>query len=169
MRPGPGQPVAGRALRRGDVHARVRQMLTLERLCGRLPRIIDQLTARPGITLDNDGDLRAVVGALLLLDFDDVRCEPWPAPGGPPEALVLGVEGIALLASSAAADMDLASLMVEIAADRDLCQARSLRALVRFLYDPAGRVSRARDLEHALSDDRDGVTVRVVVAPKKPN
>lgn len=162
----PDPPVTGRPLS-GAVHARVRQMLTLERLCARVPRVIASLAARPGLVVAGDGDLRAVLYALLLIDFDDVRVEPWPAPGRPSEALILGLERSAVLAASAGADVDFAALMAESVVDGALCRERGLRALVRFLYDPAGHVSRPRDLERALGGDRDGLSVRVVVAPQR--
>ena len=40
------------------------------------------------------------------------------------------------------------------------------RTLVCFVYDPEGRIANPRSVESNLSGERDGITVRVIIAPK---
>ncbi len=40
------------------------------------------------------------------------------------------------------------------------------RTLVCFVYDPEGRIASPRSVESNLSGERDGITVRVIIAPK---
>ena len=40
------------------------------------------------------------------------------------------------------------------------------RTLVCFVYDPEGRIANPRGIENDLSGDKDGLTVRVIIAPK---
>ncbi len=40
------------------------------------------------------------------------------------------------------------------------------RTLVCFVYDPEGRIANPRGIENDLSGDKEGLTVRVIIAPK---
>jgi hypothetical protein len=54
-------------------------------------------------------------------------------------------------------------LMVDI---QKYQQHPDCRTLICFVYDPEGRIANPRGLENDLSGDKNGLTVRVIIAPK---
>lgn len=162
--------------RRSAVQARIRDMLVLERLCSRFPRVVERLRVRTGqrptLRVEDETDVQDLLHALLVLEYDDVRPEVWTppyAPGRPRTDFFLALEQIVLVARLCGPDETAGLLREQLASDCARYRPRpGCRTLVCFLYDPDGRLPNPRSLEADLSQDADGLTVRVLIARPQP-
>lgn len=162
------------ALARTGVQARIRQMLVLERLCTRLPRVAAQLAERyddrPTFRLGDEHDLQDLTHALLALEHDDIRVLSWTpdyAGGRARRDFWLKLESIVFEARWAWPGLDAGTLAAQLAADLQAHRQRTAcTALVCLMYDPDGFCADPRGAEHALSRDQAGVVVRVFIAPR---
>ena len=158
------------------LHEHVRQMLMLERLCSRFHDVVLQLRSRQGqretFPLEDDHDLQYLLHALLILDHEDIRPQAWTPPysgGSPRTDLLLRLEKIIVAARMARAGFEVKDFIEQLPADiQHYMLHPDCRTLVCFVYDPEGRFEKARELENELSGDRDGLKVRVIIAPKNP-
>lgn len=152
---------------KSGVQERVRHMLVVERLCSRFHLIAQQLPSR--FRVENERDVQDLLRALLVLEHDDIRPQTWTpgyAEGNARTDFLLRLEQIVLEARLAQDRLDAAMLNEQLAIDiRQHAQQPDCKTLVCFIYDPAGRVANPRAIEHELSGERDGLTVRVIIAP----
>lgn len=156
------------------LHERVRQMLMLERLCTRFHLVARQLQSRHGnretLQVEDVYDTQDLLHALLVLEHDDVRPDVWTpsyAGGGSRTDFFLGLEQIVIVAKIAGDGLGASQLGEQLSVDiQKHKQHPGCRTLVCFIYDPEGRMADPRGIENDLSGDRDGLTVRVIIAPK---
>ncbi len=149
-------------------------MLTLERLCTRFHLVAGQLrsrhSSRPTLLVQDEEDVLDLMHALLTLDHDDIRVEEWTpsyAGGSPRLDFHLPLEQIVVEARMARSGIGAKELGGQLAVDIHRHGEHSdCRTLVCFVYDPEGRIADPRGLENELSGDKDGLTLRVIVAPK---
>jgi hypothetical protein len=158
------------------LHEHVRQMLTIERLCSRFHLVARQLRSRHGhrdtLHVEDEYDVRDLLHALLTLEHDDVRPEEWTpsyAGGISRVDFLLTLERIVIEARKARSGLGASELGEELALDiQKHKQHPDCRTLVCFVYDPEGQIANPRGVENDLSGDKDGLTVRVIIAPKRP-
>jgi hypothetical protein len=159
---------------KGVVHEHVRHMLLIERMCARFHRVARQLQSRHDhratLHVADEYDLRDLLHALLLLEYDDIRPEAWTpdyADGTPRIDFLLKLEQIVIAARQAQPGFGTKELAAQLPLDIEhYRQHPDCRTLVCFVYDPDGRIAYPRGLERELSGDRAGLTVRVIIAPK---
>ncbi len=162
------------ATRPTGVQTRIRQMLVLERLSTRLPRVAAQLTRRhddrPTLRLDDEHDLQDLAHAMLALEHDDIRVLSWApdyAEGRERRDFWLKLESVVFEARWAWPGLDAEALGAQLTADRLVHRPRTgCTALACLIYDPDGLCAAPRAIEQALSRDVEGVTVRVFIAPR---
>ena len=160
--------------RKSLVHARVRQMLMLERLCSRFHLVAQQLRSRhdhrPTLDVQDEYDVRDLLHALLVVEHDDIRLETWTpsyAGGKSRTDFILRLEQIVVTARMVKDKLGAKELGEQLSVDvQKYKQHPDCRTLVCFFYDPARQLAYPHGLESELSGERDGLTVRVIVAPK---
>lgn len=176
MRKRQGNEAMGeRSPTKGAVQARIRQMLTLERICTRFHAVAGQLQSRHAgretLRVSDEHDVCDLLRALLTLEYDDIRAETWRPgylSGGSRTDFVLKLEQIVVEAKKTRPGLGAKELGEELAADvQKHRQHADCRTLVCFVYDPDGLIPDPRELEHQLSGERDGLTRRVIVAPRR--
>jgi hypothetical protein len=149
-------------------------MLVIERLCSRFHLVARQLRLRRGnretLRVEDEADVQDLLRALLVLDHEDIRPIAWTPEyaGGTPRAdFLLKLEQVVIEARLARGGWQAAELRQELAVDiRAHTQLPDCKTLVCFVYDPEGRIANPRAIEEELSGDRDGLAVRVIIAPQ---
>ena len=152
----------------------IRQMLMLERLCSRFHLVARQLRSRHGhrdtLHVEDEYDVQDLLHALLTLEHDDIRLEEWtPSYTGGSSRMdfLLKLERIVIEAKKTRSDLGARELGEQLLVDTQKYQQYpDCRTLVCFVYDPEGRIANPRGIENDLSGDKDGLTVRVIIAPK---
>ncbi len=153
---------------------RVRQMLVLERLCARFPLVVEQLQlrydGRSTLRVQDVYDVQDLLRALLTLEHEDVRpvvSTPSYAGGRPRTAFLLKLEQIVVESKVAGDDMGAEELEQQLAVDvQENRQHPECTLLVCFVFDPRRRLAKPHELEDALSGERDGLKVRILISPK---
>lgn len=156
------------------LHEHVRQMLQLERLCSRFHLVARQLRSRYGnrdtLQVEDEYDVQDLLHALLTLEHDDIRVEEWVpsyAGGCLRKDFLLELEQIVIVAKKAVSGLGVRELGEQLGVDIRKYQGYpDCRTLVCFVYDPDRRLTNPRGVENELSGEQDGLTVRVLVAPK---
>ena len=156
------------------LHERVRQMLTLERLCSRFPLVARQLESRHGgrdtFHVKDEYDVRDLLHALLTLEYDDIWLEEWTPPyagGNPQTDFLLKLEQIVLEAKMIRSDWGAGELEEQLTLDiKKYNQRPDCRTLVCFVYDPEERIANPHEIENHLGRDRDGLAVRIIIASR---
>ena len=175
MRQPPSNRREGEKFRtKSDLHEHVRRMLTLERLCSRFPLVASQLQSRHGdrttFHVDDEYDVRDLLHALLILEHDDVKPEVWtPDDAGtrPRTDFLLTLSQIAIAAKMTRRGWGTKELVEELEGDILKYKGHPVcRTLVCFVYDPEGQIDNPRGIENEHSGEKEGLTVRVIIAPK---
>jgi hypothetical protein len=156
------------------LHEHVRQMLALERLCARFHLVVRQLQSRYDhrntLLVEDEYDVQDLLHALLTLDYDDIRLEEWMpsyAGGSSRQDFLLKLEHIVLVAKKMRDGLGVKELADQLTVDiQQYQQHPDCKTLVCFIYDPEKRLANPRGIENDLSGDKDGFTVRVIIAPK---
>ena len=156
------------------LHERIRHMLVLERLCARFHRVTMQLQSRHSqrapLRVEDEYDVQDLLQALLTLEYDDIRPEVWTpsyAGGSARMDFLLKLEQIVVAEKKTRSDLGATELGEQLPVDIQKYQSRpDCATLVCFVYDPEGRIANPRGVENELSRDVDGLTVRVIIAPK---
>jgi len=159
---------------KGALHEHVRQILMLERLCSRFHAIATQLQSRTGgratLRVEDEDDVRDLLRALLILEHEDIRPQVWTpnyAEGSPRMDFLLRIERMVVVARMARDGWGTGELKAQLAEDIQHYRERpECGTLVYFVYDPERRIPKPRGVETSLSDEVDGLTVRVIIAPK---
>jgi hypothetical protein len=154
----------------------VRKMVMIEHLCSRFHLVASQLGKRHGeratLHVEDEYDVQDLLHALLILEHDDVRPEVWtPGYAGarPRTDFFLTLAQIAITAKMTRSGWGLKELVEELGLDILKYKGHpDCRTLVCFIYDPEGRIDNPRAIESEQSGDKDGLTVRVIIAPKRP-
>jgi hypothetical protein len=154
--------------------ARASPLQHVSRLVERFHRVAKRLRARHDkrATLDvkDEYDVQDLLHALLTLHFDDIRPEEWtPSYAGKSSRMdfLLKAEQVVIevkMTRDSLGEKEVGDqLIVDIARYR---VHPDCKTLICFVYDPLGRIGNPDGLESDLSGVRDGVTVKVVIAPK---
>ncbi len=159
---------------KGSLHEHVRQMVMLERLCFRFHLVAEQLRFRhdhrESLRVEDEYDARDLLQALLTLDHDDIGLEEWTptyAGGSARRDFLLRKERILIEARKTRSGWGAQELKEQLLLDiQKYSQRPDCKTLVCFVYDPDGRIADPIGLENELSGERDGLTVRVIIAPK---
>jgi len=157
------------------LHAHVRQMLVLERLCSRFHLVARQLQLRHGnrntLQVEDEYDVQDLLRALLTLEHDDIRPQEWtPSYASSPRTdFLLKLEYVVIEAKKTRSDFGTRELGEQLTVDIQKYKDHpDCRTLVCFVYDPEGRIANPHEIEHDLSGDKDGLAVRVIIAPAGP-
>jgi len=106
----------------------------------------------------------------LRIYFDDIRPEEWTpsyAGGCSRMDFLLKKEKIVIEVKKTRKGLSAKEIGEQLIIDIAKYQAHGdCETLICFAYDPEGRISNPRGLEHDLNMKRDGFQVRVIVAPK---
>lgn len=159
---------------KGALQEHVRQMFKLERLCLRFHLVATQLRSRHGdrdtLHVEDEYDVQDLLHALLTLEHDDVRSEEWTpgyAGGNSRTDFLLQREQIIIETKKARSGLGARELGEQLMADiQKHKQHPDCRTLVCFVYDPEGQIANPRGMENDLSRETDGLSVRVIIAPK---
>jgi hypothetical protein len=159
---------------KGALQEHVRQMFMLERLCLRFHLVATQLRSRHGdrdtLRMEDEYDAQDLLHALLTLEHDDVRSEEWTpgyAGGSSRTDFLLKKEQIVVEAKKTRRGLGARELGEQLIADiQKYKQHPDCKTLVCFVYDPEGQIANPRRIENDLSRDTDGLSVRVIIAPK---
>lgn len=157
------------------VHERIRRMLEIERLCTRFHLIAGQLQSRHNnrdtLRVEDEYDIRDLLHALLILDYDDIRPETWTpdyAGGSSRIDFHLKLEKIVIEAKMACDGFTAGELGEQLRVDvQKYQQYPDCGTLICFVYDPKRCIANPRGIENELSGDIDELTVRVIIAPKR--
>jgi hypothetical protein len=167
--------IAGETVQtKSALQERIRQMLMLERLCSRFHLVARQLRSRHSnrdtLPVEDEYDVQDLLHALLTLEHDDIRPEEWTpsyAGGSSRMDFLLKLEQIVIEAKKTRSGLGTKELEEQLIVDiQKYKQHPDCRTLVCFVYDPEGRIANPRALEDDLSGDKDGLAVRVIIAPK---
>ncbi len=119
--------------------------------------------------MEDEYDVQDLLHALLTLEHDDVRSEEWTpsyAGGSSRTDFLLKLEQIVIEAKKTRSGFGARELGEQLMVDiQKYEQHPDCRTLVCFVYDPEGRIANPRGIENDLGGDRDGLTVRVIIAP----
>lgn len=161
--------------RRHDPPAGATAFETLERLSNRFHRVALQLRTRrkgrPAVVIADEYDVQYLMGALLALEFEDVRPEdsvPSQAGANARIDFVLRREGVGVEAKCTRDNLGDAEVGAELAVDVVRYQKHpDCRSLFCFVYDPEHRIKNPRGLEDDLTSDKYGMPVVVRVRPTR--
>lgn len=125
---------------------------------------------RPTLDVADEYDVQDLVDAVLKIDFDDIRCEEWtPSYAGGASRLdfLLKNEQIVVEVKKTRPGLKVRGVGDQLLIDIGRYRSHpDCRMLVCFVYDPEGLIENPVGLENDLSGQRDGLEVRVIVAPK---
>lgn len=151
-----------------EPHARLEALL--ERFHQTALLLKERPQKRPPLLMDDEYDVQYLLGALLTVEFGDVREEeytPSYAGGNARIDFLLAEHGIAVEVKRTRDTLRSREIGQELLVDIKRYAAHpSVRALVCFVYDPDGFIKNVRglvgDLEKCSSD---ALSVRALVAP----
>jgi hypothetical protein len=157
------------------LHEHVRQILVLERLCSRFHRVAKQMQSRydnrETMHMEDEHDIHDLLHALLMLEHDDVRPIEWTpiyADGKPRTDFLLKMEQVVIIAKKSRIGLSAGELAEQLKVDlQKYLQHPDCKTLVCFVYDPEGNIVNPHALEHELSEEQNGITVRFIIAPKR--
>jgi hypothetical protein len=157
------------------LHEHVRQMVMLERFCSRFHSVAKQLLVRHGdrdtLRVEDEYDVQDLMHALLLLEHDNIHTEEWTpnySEGGSRKDFILKGEQVVIQAKMARDGHEAKELEQQMIMDiQKFTKQPDCKTLVCFVYDPKGRIANPRKVENDLSGERDGLTVRLIIAPKE--
>jgi hypothetical protein len=120
--------------------------------------------------VEDEYDVQDLLHALLTLEYDDIRPAEWTpsyAGGSARKDFLLTLERMVIAAKKTRSDLGARELGEQLMVDIQKYQQHpDCRTLVCFVYDPEGRIANPRGIENELNGDKDGLTVRVIIAPK---
>jgi hypothetical protein len=146
----------------------------VEHLVKRFHRVALQLRKRHGgraaHTVADEYDVQDLLHALLKLEFDDIRPEEWTGSyAGKASRMdfLLKAEQLVIEVKMTRDSLGTKEVGDELIIDIGRYRAHAdCKTLVCFVYDPSHHIDNPDGLEHDLSGSRDGLEVRVFIAPK---
>jgi hypothetical protein len=118
----------------------------------------------------DEHDVRDSLHVLLVLEHDDVKPIEWTPSyaTSPRKDFLLRLEQIVIVAKKTGINLGAKEWGEQLLIDSEKYRRHlGCQTLVCFVYDPEGRIANARKVENDLSGERDGLTVRVIIAPKE--
>jgi hypothetical protein len=126
--------------------------------------------SRGTLDVQDEYDTQDLIHALLHLHFDDIRHEEWTpsyAGGSSRMDFLLKQEKIVVEVKKTRKGLAGKEVGEQLIVDIQKYQVHpDCKALICFVYDPDGRIANPRGLENDLNGDKNGIKVRVIVAPK---
>ncbi len=167
-------PWADKLSGEGDPVAKLDPLVSVERICSRIPLVIRQLRTRHDNreTLDvaDEYDLQDLLHGLLHLFFDDVRPEEYvPSYAGRAARMDFLLKAESIVVEAKMTRKGLGSkevgeqLIIDIARYSTHPNCKTLYCLV---YDPEHRIANPRGIEGDLSKKTEGMDVRVFIVPR---
>lgn len=146
----------------------------VETLLRRFPRIArrmrDRHAQRPTLEINDEYDVQDLLHALLALYFDDIRAEEWtPSYAGKSSRMDFLLKDEQCVVETKMTRQGLGGKEVgdELIIDIGRYGAhQDCKTLICFVYDPMARIGNPDGLERDLSGTRDGIAVKVIIAPK---
>lgn len=144
------------------------------RICERFHLVAKELkhrrVGREALKMEDEYDVQYLLGALLRLDFDDVRAEePTPSCAGKSSRIdfFLQGEGLAVEAKNTRDGLTNAQVGTELNDDKGRYRKMAgCRGLVCLVYDPEDLLKNPTAVEKDLSEDEGGFLVKVIVSPR---
>jgi len=148
-------------------------LLLLDQICSKFHLAARQLrsrhSGRPTLDVQDEYDVQDLVHALLLLHFSDVRPEEsTPSYAGKASRMdfLLKQEAIVVEAKMTRAGLGAKEVSSQLIEDIERYKVHpGCKALVCFVYDPAGFIANPRGIESDLSRDDNPFPVRVLIRP----
>ena len=143
-------------------------------LCEKFHLVLRQLRHRHDnrntLKVEDEYDAQDLLHALLYLHFDDIRDEEWTpsyAGGSSRMDFLLKQEKIVIEVKKTRKGLGAKEVGEQLIVDIQKYQAhQDCKALICFVYDSEGWIANPRGLENDLNGDKNGIKVRVIVAPK---
>ena len=124
---------------------------------------------RPTLEIKDEYDVQDLLNAILRLHFEDVRTEEWTpsyAGGNNRKDFLLKNEEISIevkMTRDGLKDKELGDqLIIDIAKYKTHPKCKFLYC---FVFDPEGYIRNPRGLEHDLTKEHDGLSVKVYIRP----
>lgn len=121
------------------------------------------------LDVQDEYDVQDFLHALLYLYFDDIRPEEWtPSYAGASARMdfLLKNEQIVIEVKKTRSGLDAKEIGNQLLEDVARYQCHSDCAILFcFVYDPDGRLANPRGIEKDLSQERDDLTVQVMIRP----
>ena len=148
-------------------------LVLLDQICSKFHLAARQLRARhsgrPTLDVQDEYDVQDLVHSLLLLHFSDVRPEEsTPSYAGKASRMdfLLKRESIVVEAKMTRTGLGAKEVSSQLIEDIERYKVHpDCKALVCFVYDPAGFIANPRGIESDLSRDGDPFPVRVLIRP----
>lgn len=158
---------------RGPDDRRVNSLELIRKVCIRFHAVSRQLRQRgeyrTTLEVEDEHDVRDVVHALLLLEFEEIGTEDWtPSYAGAGRSdLAIQPDGIAIVVRKTKQGLGARELTEQVGIDARHYLARpDCKTLFVFIYDPEGRIGNPRRLEADLTRVSDRGDLEVLIAPK---
>jgi REase_DpnII-MboI len=153
----------------------IKDCLTIiEKMCNRFHFVAKQLRSRydgrTAFTIQDEYDVQDLLHAILGLEFDDIRPEEWtPSYAGKSSRVdfLLKQEDAVIEVKKTRDRLGTKEVGEQLIIDIERYRAHpNCKILVCFVYDPDEKINNPRGLENDLSGVREGLTVKVIIAPK---
>jgi hypothetical protein len=146
----------------------------VENLCRRFhlfaKQILTRHDTRPTVKMTDEYDVQDAIHALLRLHFDDVRPEEWtPSYAGKSTRMdfLLKREQVVVEVKMTRKGLDQKEVVKQLTEDKERYRVHpDCRALICFVYDPAGICENPNALEQDVAVREGKFRVLVIVAPK---
>jgi hypothetical protein len=125
---------------------------------------------RDTLDVKDEYDVQDLLHSLLKIYFDDIRAEEWtPSYAGKASRMDFLLKSEQLVVEVKMTRDTLGEKEVGEQLIIDIARYRvhpDCKLLVCFVYDPLGRIGNPEGLERDLSGSKDGLGVKVLIAPK---
>lgn len=146
----------------------------IAQLCRRFHQCVrqiqDRYNDRQTLQISDEYDVQDLIRALLRLHFEDVRPEEWtPSYAGSSSRMdfLLKRERVVVETKMTREGLNQKGVVKQLTEDKEKYKTHpDCDALVCFVYDPNGYCANPVALEDDVSEERDGLLVRVVVSPQ---
>jgi hypothetical protein len=147
----------------------------VEKICNRFDLVVRQLRSRHDNrdTLDvkDEYDVQDLLHSILMLEFDDIRPEEvTPSCAGSSSRMdfLLKQEQTVIEVKKTRNRLGDKEVGEQLIIDIERYRTHlDCKTLICFVYDPEGEIKNPRGIENDLSGNRDGLIVKVIVAPKR--
>jgi REase_DpnII-MboI len=149
-------------------------LTTIEKICNRFHLVVKQLQSRydsrTAFEIQDEYDVQGLLHAILRLEFDDIRPEEWtPSYAGRSSRVdfLLKQEDAVIEVKKTRDRLGTKEVGEQLIIDIERYRSHpNCKTLVCFVYDPDEKINNPRGLENDLSGVREGLTVKVIIAPK---
>ncbi|MGB3491139.1 MAG: hypothetical protein WBA57_00315 [Elainellaceae cyanobacterium] len=145
----------------------------VEQICNRFHFIVKQIRRRHDNrdTLDvkDEYDVQDLLHSILMLEFNDIRPEEWtPSYAGSSSRMdfLLKQEKTVIEVKKTRDRLGAKEVGEQLIVDIERYRSHpDCQTLICFVYDPEGQIANPRGLENDLNGDREGLSIKVIIAP----